>query len=137
MILSSKFLVDSVVTIAEAVGLSDTVIGLTVVAIGTSLPELASSIAAALRKEHDMAIGNVIGSNLFNTLPVVGISGAITPFITPAGEYTFDMAFMTFLTASLFVIGYGFGKKDGRINRVEGAFLLLLYIGYMIFQFIR
>jgi cation:H+ antiporter len=117
------------VEIAHALGVSDLIIGLTIVAVGTSLPELASSVIAAGKGEHDLALGNIIGSNLFNTLAVVGIAGAIHPMSVPPEVIWRDMAVMGVLTLSLFVIGYGF-RGPGRINRVEGLLLLACYVGY-------
>ncbi|MFO8002856.1 calcium/sodium antiporter [Thioalkalivibrio sp.] len=130
LIVSSRILVWGAVSIAQALGVSDLVIGLTIVAIGTSLPELASSLIAVRKGEHDLALGNVIGSNLFNTLAVVGIAGAIHPLDVPPEVLTRDMAVMGALTLSLFVIGYGLRGRQGRINRVEGAVLLMVFLGY-------
>jgi len=131
LILSSRILVWGAVEIAKFFGVSDLVIGLTVVAIGTSLPELASSILATQKGEHDIAIGNVIGSNLFNTTAVIGIAGAIHPFKVDKIVLSRDMLVMTLLTLSLFIIGYRFKKdREGRVNRFEGALLLVCYIGY-------
>ncbi|WP_296805929.1 calcium/sodium antiporter [Thiocapsa sp.] len=129
LIISSRMLVWGSVEIAHALGVSDLIIGLTIVAVGTSLPELASSIIAARKGEHDLALGNVIGSNLFNTLAVVGIAGAIHPMAVPPEVISRDMLVMGLLTLSLFVIGYGF-RGPGRINRVEGMLLLACYVGY-------
>jgi len=129
LISSSKILVWGAVEIAKTAGVSDLMIGLTVVAIGTSLPELASSVAAIKRKETDIAVGNVIGSNLFNTLIVVGIAGAIMPFKLPDQVLSRDMLTMGILTISLFIFGYGF-KRTGRISRIEGAILLVAYLIY-------
>jgi len=132
LVASSRILVWGAVEIAQGFGISDLIIGLTVVALGTSLPELASSLVAIHRKEHDIAIGNVIGSNLFNTLAVVGVAGVINP-ITISSEILYrDFLVMTVLTFSLFVIGYGF-RGPGRINRYEGAVLLASYVGYVVF----
>lgn len=130
LLLSSRMLVQSAVGIAQSLGVGDIIIGLTIVAIGTSLPELASSVAAARRNEHDIALGNIIGSNLFNTLAVVGIAGTIHPMSAGAEILTRDLPVMTGLTVSLFIIGYGFKGRPGRINRLEGGLLLLTYIGY-------
>lgn len=130
LIISSRMLVDGAVKIATMLGVSDLVIGLTVVAIGTSLPELASSIIAARKGEHDIALGNVIGSNLFNTLSVVGLAATISPISVEKVTLHRDMLVMGLLTVSLFVIGYGFRGRKGRINRYEGAILLSSYIGY-------
>lgn len=130
LIVSSRILVWGAVSIAQALGVSDLIIGLTIVAIGTSLPELASSLVAVRKGEHDLALGNIIGSNLFNTLAVVGIAGAIHPLDVPPELLTRDMAVMGALTLSLFAIGYGFRGRQGRINRIEGAVLLTVFLGY-------
>ncbi|SEM76707.1 calcium/sodium antiporter [Nitrosomonas marina] len=129
LIISSRMLVWGAVAIAQGFGVSDLVIGLTIVAIGTSLPELASSIIAARKGEHDIALGNVIGSNLFNTLAVVGIAGMIHPMSVDPAVLSRDMPVMAALTLSLFVIGYG-PHGHGRINRIEGSLLLACYTGY-------
>ena len=126
---SSRLLVWGAVQIAQGFGVSDLLIGLTVVAIGTSLPELASSIIAARKGEHDIALGNIIGSNMFNTLAVVGIAGAIHPMAVGPEVFSRDILVMAALTLSLFVVGYGF-RGPGRINRYEGALLLACYLGY-------
>lgn len=132
LIASSRVLVWAAVTIARAFGVSDLVIGLTVVAVGTSLPELASSIIAARKKEHDIALGNILGSNLFNTLAVVGIAGSIHPMSVGPEVFDRDILVMAAVTLSLFVFGYGF-RGPGRINRIEGAILLVMYIAYTAF----
>lgn len=129
LIVSSRLLVYGAVEIAEILGVSDVIIGLTVVAIGTSLPELASSVVAARKGEPDIALGNVLGSNLFNTLAVVGLSGVIHPLAVAPEILYRDVSVMTALTVALFIICYGFRGK-GRINRIEGGFLLLCYAGY-------
>lgn len=129
LIVSSRILVWGAVEIARGFGVSDLIIGLTVVAVGTSLPELASSIIAVRKGEHDIAVGNVIGSNLFNTLAVVGIAGAIHPMAVEPEVFQRDIMVMAALTLSLFIIGYGF-RGPGRINRFEGIALLACYIGY-------
>lgn len=129
LVVSSRVLVWGAVDIASALGVSDLIIGLTVVAIGTSLPELASSIVAVRKNEHDLALGNVIGSNMFNTLAVVGIAGAIHPMaVEPVALYR-DWSVMALLTFSLFLLGYGI-RRAGHINRLEGGLLTLVYIGY-------
>jgi cation:H+ antiporter len=130
LVAGSRILVWGAVEIANGLGISDLVIGLTVVALGTSLPELASSLVAVHRKEHDIALGNVIGSNLFNTLAVVGIAGVINPITISPEILSRDYLFMIILTFSLFAIGYGF-RGPGRINRYEGAILMISYVGYM------
>lgn len=129
LIVSSRILVWGAVEIARSFGVSDLIIGLTIIAIGTSLPELASSLIATRKGEHDIALGNVLGSNLFNTLAVVGIAGAIHPMTVGPEVFSRDVLVMSVLTLSLFVFGYGF-RGPGRINRFEGAALLLCYVGY-------
>ncbi|VEB23777.1 calcium/sodium antiporter [Avibacterium volantium] len=127
---SSQLLVWGAVNIATYLGVSDLIIGLTIVAIGTSLPELAASIMAARKNELDLAVGNIIGSNLFNTLAVVGIAGAISPIQATPEVFSRDMLVMIALTGLLFLFGYGFKGKNGRINRVEGLVLFLCYVAY-------
>jgi cation:H+ antiporter len=129
LVVSSRILVWGAAEIARDFGVSDLIIGLTIVAVGTSLPELASSLIAARKKEHDLAVGNLIGSNLFNTLAVVGIAGVIRPFAAEPEVFSRDIPVMAVLTVSLFVIGYGF-RGPGRVNRLEGTGLLLCYVGY-------
>ncbi|MGK7295406.1 MAG: calcium/sodium antiporter [Candidatus Wenzhouxiangella sp. M2_3B_020] len=129
LIASSRLLVWGAVDVAEAVGLSQVVIGLTVVAIGTSLPELASSLTAARRGEHDLAVGNVVGSNLFNTLVVVGLAGIVRPLPVPATLIQRDLPVMIGLTVVLLLFCYGF-RGPGRINRLEGAALAAGFIAF-------
>ncbi|MBU2601548.1 MAG: calcium/sodium antiporter [Actinobacteria bacterium] len=129
LIVSSRILVWGAVEIAHGFGVSDLIIGLTIVALGTSLPELASSVIAIHKGEQEIALGNVIGSNLFNTLTVVGIAGMIHPMAVAPEVFSRDMLVVAVLTVSLFVVGYGF-RGLGRINRFEGAALLACYIGY-------
>ena len=131
LIISSRGLVWGSVNIAHAAGISDLVIGLTIVAIGTSLPELAASITSVLKKQHDIAIGNIIGSNMFNLLVVFGIPGLITPHILDPAVLQRDFPFMIGLSVALFLMAYGF-RGDGRINRFEGALLLGGYTTYMV-----
>jgi len=130
LVVSSRMLVWGAVEIANKFGVSDLIVGLTIVAVGTSLPELASSIIATRKKEHDIALGNVLGSNLFNTLAVVGIAGSIHPMTVGPEILSRDILVMAGLTVSLFLIGFGFRGHPGRINRLEGAFLLACYAGY-------
>lgn len=131
LIVSSRILVWGSVGIAHAFGVSDLIIGLTIVALGTSLPELASSIAATKKGEHDIALGNVVGSNMFNTLAVVGIATVIEPMESISAEvFQRDWSVMFLLTIALFAMAYGFKSKGGQINRIEGAILLACYIGY-------
>lgn len=129
LIASSRLLVWGAITVAQQFGVSDLIIGLTVVAIGTSLPELASSILAARKGEHDLALGNILGSNLFNTLAVVGLAGVIHPLEFGPEVLQRDMLVMAALTLSLFVLGYAY-RRSGHIGRVKGALLLAAYFAY-------
>jgi cation:H+ antiporter len=130
MIGSSRLLVYGAVNIATFLGISDLIIGLTIVALGTSLPELAASVMAARKGEHDIALGNVVGSNMFNLLAVIGIAGLISPMpvIEPAVLYR-DWLSMVALIVMLLFTALGFGKQ-GRINRIEGAMLLIVFAAY-------
>lgn len=129
LVISSRILVWGAVEIARAFGVSDLIIGLTIVAIGTSLPELASAVAATRKGEHELVIGNVIGSNFFNTLAVVGIAGTIQPLTLGAEVLYRDCLIMGLLTLGLFFVTFGEEGKR-RINRVEGFLLVLIYICY-------
>lgn len=131
LLFSSRILVWGSINIATTLGVSDVIIGLTIVAIGTSLPELAASIMSALKKEPDIAIGNVIGSNMFNLLAVLGLPAAIAPITLEEGILSRDYPFMIGLSIGLFIMAYGF-RNHGRINRFEGSLLLLTYITYMV-----
>lgn len=131
LIASSRLLVWSAVTIASHFGVSELVIGLTVIALGTSLPELASSFCAIRKGEHDIALGNILGSNLFNTLAVIGIAGVIRPFPVETLVLQRDIPLMLILTLSLFFFGIGFMGKQCKISRLEGALLVCVYFAYM------
>ena len=133
LVASSRLLVWGAVTIAQSLGVSDLLIGLTVVAIGTSLPELASSVMAARKGEHDIALGNVIGSNLFNTLAVVGLAAVIHPMPVAAEVLSRDVLVMGLLTVLLFAFAWSRKGHGGRINRFEGGVLLAGYIGYTVY----
>lgn len=134
---SSRMLVWGAIYMAHALGVSDLLIGLTIVAVGTSLPELASSIAAARRGENDLAVGNVIGSNAFNTLVVVGIAAVIAPIKAMDPEVmSRDVPIMSALTLLLFLICIPFKKKNGirfiGFGRIAGALFLGLYVAYLV-----
>lgn len=115
--------------IAEALGVSDLVIGLTLVAVGTSFPELAVSVVSALKGEHDLALGNIIGSNMFNSLAVVGIAAAIRPATLEPEVLTLHIPVMIGVTLMLFAIAYNLSGKS-RIGRPEGALLLASFFAY-------
>ena len=132
LLVSSRLLVWGAVNIAQAIGVSELVIGLTVVAIGTSLPELAASVMSAVRKEYDIAIGNVIGSNMFNLLAVMGMPALIAPGILPTGVLSRDYPVMIAMTAALIGMAYGYRGRKGRINRAEGGALVGIYCVYLV-----
>ena len=126
----ADFLVDSTKILAENFGVSDRVIAVTVVAIGTSIPELAISIIAALKKEHNLAVGNLIGSNIFNILAVLGITASVKEInIDDYAIFSFDYFWMMVITLALGVLIYILSKQ--KISRKEGVLLVLLYISYM------
>ena len=125
--LGADLLVDTASIIAQRYGVSDAVIGLTLVALGTSLPELATTVMAALRKQADVALGNVIGSNMFNLLAIIGITAIVGPIPVEAEFLRFDLWVM--LGASLLIIPFVFFKQD--IGRVWGVVLTGLYLTYV------
>ncbi len=125
-ILGARLLVDGAVRLAEAAGISETVVGLTVVAVGTSLPELVTSVTAALRRQSDVALGNVVGSNIYNILGILGVTALVTPIPVPPAIAAVDIWVM--LAATLLAIV--FLLTGWRLNRVEGGVLLAGYAGY-------
>lgn len=132
--LSAHFLVESAVIIAKYFGISDLVIGLTIIALGTSLPELAACIAGVLKGEDDLAMGNIIGSNIFNILAVLGMPGLIAPGLIDADAATRDIYVMLGLTVLLLVFSFNF-RGTRRINRLEGGVLVVAFLGYQYLLF--
>ncbi len=131
LVISSRIMVWGGVEIATRLGISDLIIGLTIVAVGTSLPELASAIVAVRKNEHDLALGNVIGSNLFNSTIVIGIAGTLHPTTIEPGILSRDIPVLMMMTLVLFLMCYQFrGEGPGRINRWEGFLLLGGYVSY-------
>ncbi|MBO0181851.1 calcium/sodium antiporter [Vibrio parahaemolyticus] len=130
--LAASLLVDNAVIIAKHFGMSDLVIGLTIIAIGTSLPELAASLAGVLKGEDDMAVGNIIGSNVFNILAVMGLPGIINP--STLSEYAMGRDFWVMLGVSLLLAAMCLGKSRS-INRLEGAILFMCFLGYQVYLF--
>jgi len=125
----ADFMVDGATVLAKAIGVSDKVIGLTVVALGTSLPELAASVAAALKKEMDISIGNIIGSNIFNIFCVLGVSGSIRPIPFEYAPYKADFIIMLSFSAALLLFIQPW-KAQGRLGRVSGLLLFAAYAVY-------
>ncbi|EJG0753126.1 calcium/sodium antiporter [Vibrio parahaemolyticus] len=130
--LAASLLVDNAVIIAKHFGMSDLVIGLTIIAIGTSLPELAASLAGVLKGEDDMAVGNIIGSNVFNILAVMGLPGIINP--STLSECAMGRDFWVMLGVSLLLVAMCLGKSRS-INRLEGAILFTCFLGYQVYLF--
>ncbi len=125
-----RFLVMGAVDIARTLGMTESVIGLTVVAAGTSLPELATSVTAALKKNSDIAIGNVVGSNIFNVFFILGTSAVIRPLPFSIAS-NFDI--IAVLVASLLMFLFVFIGKGRKIDRLEGTFFLILYVAYTVY----
>jgi cation:H+ antiporter len=131
---SAHFLVESAVVIAKHFGISDLVIGLTIIAIGTSLPELAACIAGVLKGEDDLALGNIIGSNIFNLLAVLAMPGLIAPgFVDPSAANR-DSLVMLGLSVLLFVFCFNL-RGSRRINRVEASVFIIIFLGYQYILF--
>ncbi len=125
--LAADMLVDNAVIIAKFFGMSDLVIGLTIIAVGTSLPELAASLAGVMKGEDDMAVGNIIGSNVFNILAVMGIPGILNPSIL--SEFAMGRDFWVMLGVSLLLVVMALGKSRS-VNRIEGGVLILTFVAY-------
>ncbi|MDO7787495.1 calcium/sodium antiporter [Desulforamulus aquiferis] len=132
IILGANLVVKGSTSIALQLGMSETLVGLTIIAFGTSLPELITSITAALKKESEIAIGNIVGSNIFNILFILSISSVITP-LTVEDKYLFDAIIMIIYTLILFF----FSLTHHRVNRVEGIILSASYIGYVGYIILR
>lgn len=132
IVIGGDFVVDSASGIAAAFGLSQTLIGLTIVAFGTSLPELVTSMVAAQKGENDLALGNVVGSNIFNILLILGMSAAISP-ITVDGEAIFDMLLLIVMSG----IAYVFTRSKGVLSKKEGFVFLLMYAIYFVYIYLR
>ncbi|KJG01176.1 calcium/sodium antiporter [Photobacterium angustum] len=134
LLYSSDMVVESAVVIAKHYGMSDLVIGLTIIAVGTSLPELAASIASIYKGEDDMAVGNIIGSNVFNILAVMGIPGLLNPSVLSPLAMGRDFYVMLGLSVLLLLMALG---KRRRINRIEGGILVLCFIAYQAYLFLN
>ncbi|WP_226678081.1 calcium/sodium antiporter [Mesobacillus jeotgali] len=132
IIFGGDLVVDNATKIALSLGMSETLAGLTIVAVGTSLPELITSITAALKKKSEIALGNIVGSNIFNILFVLGISATISPLAVNDKIFT-DIALMIILTAVLLI----FSRSKFKISKVEGAILAAVYIAYLVYIIFR
>lgn len=135
LVLGSNWLVESSTQIARALGVSELVIGLTIVAVGTSLPEVATSVIAALKKESDIAVGNAVGSNIFNLLGVLGVASLVSPqaILIAPNVLQFDLPVMVFVALVTLPVFY----IDSRISRLEGGLLLSYYMSYVAYVIMR
>ena len=136
LIMSSNVLVQAAVDLAVFFGISDMVIGLTIIAIGTSLPELAASVTGALKHHTDLAVGNIIGSNIFNTLGVIAVPGLITSVAIPAELLSHDFVVMLALTIALIVLAF-MTRKAGGLAKFSGFFLISCFIAYQVSLYLR
>jgi cation:H+ antiporter len=127
-IVGARFLVAGAVSLAQSAGISETVIGLTIVAIGTSMPELVTSVIAVRKGQGDVALGNVIGSNIFNILGILGITALIQPMNVPPEIISFDIWMMCVATLLLVV----FARSGWRVGRGEGGTMIVCYVGYLL-----
>lgn len=131
LVVSSRMLVWGATTVATTFGISDLIIGLTIVAIGTSLPEIAASVASVLKGENDIAIGNVLGSNIFNSLGVIGLPAIINPTVVSSDVLYRDLPVMIGIAILLYILLYSHKGKPA-LSRSSGFFLLSLYIAYLV-----
>ena len=127
VMVGAKYLVESATIIARHLGVSEAMIGLSIVAIGTSLPELATTVAAAIKGEREIALGNIIGSNIFNILAILGLTGLIIPIPVDTRFMSFDVPVM--ICATLLILGLIYVR--GEISRIAGGLMILAYIGYI------
>jgi cation:H+ antiporter len=126
----AELLVNNAVIIAKKLNISEEIIGLTLVAIGTSLPEFVISVVSVLKKQHEIVLGNIIGSNILNILLILGLTLIIHPVNINSSEMFFDLAFLIIATAII----YPLTTRKNKLCKVEGAFLLIFYILFLIFR---
>ena len=136
LLAGAEWLVDGSIGIAKAMGVTDVVIGITIVAFGTSVPELAVSLVSALRREYGLAIGNIVGSNIFNLLAVIGIAATIHPATVAPSVLSLHIFVMVAFTLVLFAMTYDYDGK-ALLSRLEGIALLLAYIAYLYYVVAR
>lgn len=136
IVIGGNIVVDSASSIATALGMSDKLVGLTIVAMGTSLPELVTSAMAALKGEEDMALGNILGSNIFNILLIIGASSIITPMIV-SSTLIVDFIFLILVTILTGILIFAHKGKEKRLGKLEGILFVSLYIGYMVYIIFR
>ena len=136
IVIGGQIVVDSATSIATSLGMSEKLVGLTIVAIGTSLPELVTSVVAAIKGEEDIALGNILGSNIFNILLIIGLSSAISP-IAVSSNLIFDFVFLFVVTLIIGIMIFANKSDEKRFGKKEGIILVALYVIYMIYIIIR
>ncbi|MEN8077677.1 calcium/sodium antiporter [Clostridioides difficile] len=136
IVIGGQVVVDSASAIATSLGMSDKLVGLTIVAIGTSLPELVTSAVAAIKGEEDIALGNILGSNIFNILLIIGASSAISPILV-SSNLIFDFVFLIAVTILIAIMIFASKKEEKVFGKKEGIILVVLYIIYMIYIIMR
>lgn len=136
IVIGGKIVVDSASSIATAWGMSDKLVGLTIVAMGTSLPELVTSAMAALKGEEDIALGNILGSNIFNILLIIGASSIINPILV-SSTLIVDFIFLILVTILIAILIFAHKGKEKRLGKLEGILFVALYIGYMSYIIFR
>ena len=136
IVAGGQLVVNSATSIATSLGMSEKLVGLTIVAMGTSLPELVTSVVAALKGENDIALGNVLGSNIFNILLILGASSLISPIVVES-SLMIDFLYLIAITIIMFIMIFANKKEEKKLSRVEGVFLVALYIGYTIYIILR
>lgn len=136
IIIGGQVVVDSASAIATSLGMSGKLVGLTIVAIGTSLPELVTSAVAAIKGEEDIALGNILGSNIFNILLIIGASSTISPILV-SSDLTFDFVFLILVTILIAIMIFASKKEEKKFGKKEGILLAVIYIIYMIYIIIR
>ncbi len=129
LLVGAELLVDGAIEIARAIGVSDVIIGITLVALGTSLPELAVSLVSVMKNEHGLAVGNIVGSNIFNLLAVIGVAAAIGPAAVAPSVLSLHMFVMVAFTLVLFAMTYDYEGKN-KLSRVEGFALFAAFVSY-------
>ena len=136
IVIGGQVVVDSATNIATSLGMSEKLVGLTIVAIGTSLPELVTSVVAALKGEKDIALGNILGSNIFNILLIIGLSSAISP-IAVSNNLLFDFIFLIIVTLIIGIMIFFNKKEEKKFGKKEGIILVAFYVFYMAYIIIR
>ncbi|MBS5926922.1 MAG: calcium/sodium antiporter [Clostridium sp.] len=136
IVFGGNLVVDSATNIAYALGMSEKLVGLTIVAVGTSLPELVTSIVAALKGENDIALGNVLGSNIFNLVLILGASATISP-ITVSGVMVIDFIILIAVTLFIGALIFFNKKEEKRLGRLEGIILVGMYVAYLVYIIMR